>query len=352
MNYFDAIPEAARPDCASCPFAVDGAPMHKPVEGVVCDGIVDKEQHKPRAVLVGEGPGNEEVRQSKPFVGKTGKELDKDLENAGIRRSDLVLLNAMACLPPKVKSDSMLGKATKACQAFFQYQREPYKHLPTLAAGKWAGAAVNNGKAITVDTGRGFVRLVHGTSLIVTWHPTYAHFYNPWKLGEFINDMMRFKRMIEGRLEKPPLIYIQPHFTYDNLRTALAERSKQTLACDIETGPAVGHPDSSGKNPLLARLKTISVGWPDLAYAYLWNSDMRIQKLIVHSLEDAKVLKVFHNGYFFDLRVLSRYDIAVANVRDTRDMRRAVSATSRLSLRFLTSVHTDFEPWKENDDDK
>lgn len=354
-DYFADVPKECRPSCKDCPFAEDGKPKHIPVRGIVCEDLPKNAiEQVPNAVLVGEGPGHEEVRKGIPFKGKTGKELDNDLRNSKIDRRRLAIFNAMACLPPKVKTDGMLGKATKACQPFFNWQWKPYKHLPVLAMGKWAGAAINSGHAIGVDKGRGFVRMVGTTNMILTYHPTYAHFYNPWKLGEFINDMQRFYRMIHGLLAAAPKIYIQPNFTYGLLKSLLEQRHFMPLASDIETKPAPGMPPESALNPLLATLKTISVGWPDIGFGYLWNSNLKIQRLIISYLQDDTILKVFHNGWFYDLRVLGRepYNVHVKNVVDTRDARRAVSATSKLSLLNLTSTHTDFEPWKENDDEK
>ena len=69
-------------------------------------------------------------------------------------------------------------------------------------------------------------------------------------------------------------------------------------------------------------------------------------------LSNSSIIKVFHNGWMFDQPVLRRYGVKVRNAKDTRDMRRAVSATSRLSLRHLTSIYSDFAPWKEVEDSK
>ncbi|SDM52355.1 UdgX family uracil-DNA binding protein [Nonomuraea jiangxiensis] len=52
----------------------------------------------PRAaafMLVGEEPGDQEDRQGHPFVGPAGRILDKGLNEAGIRREDVYLTNAV-----------------------------------------------------------------------------------------------------------------------------------------------------------------------------------------------------------------------------------------------------------------
>lgn len=333
----------AAPDCAHCPWAdpETKAPRHQPVLGV-CPSDA-------KGVLVGEGPGSEEVEKGTPFVGRTGVWLDARLEENDLRRDQLVIINAQACMPPKgLKTDDTMRAATKACRPLFMSQLEPYKQLPTLAMGKWASAAANEGSPITVETGRGFIR----SNLLVTWHPTYAAFYNPWKAGEFVNDLQRFKRMLSGTLEPEPTV-IRRGTVQDFTRLAKSDWARtQGLSVDLETRAAPGRPAHEGKDPYRAVIKTIAMGTPDLGVGYWWGSDHQVQSVITRILEDPELVKVWHNGWMFDQPICERHDVHPVNCRDTRDMRRAVSATSRLSLRFLTSVHTDFGPWKEVEDNK
>jgi len=50
---------------------------------------------EPKVVLVGEAPGREEVKYSRPFSGAAGKNLDSFLELAGIKRDDIYITNAI-----------------------------------------------------------------------------------------------------------------------------------------------------------------------------------------------------------------------------------------------------------------
>lgn len=329
-----------QPDCANCPWALDGKPRHRPVLGAV---PVNPKHIK--GVIVGEGPGTEEVEQGKPFVGRTGQWLDDRFEENGLNRHEHVILNAQACIPPKgEKNDNTMRQATKCCAPLFDSQYADYRHLPTLAMGKWAGAAVNGGNPITVETGRGFVR----GNLLLTWHPTYAAFYNPWKTGEFVNDIQRFNRMLSGKLEPAPTVNIHP--TVDDIVKFLRENKR--FAVDIETKAKPGRPDYEGKDPYRAAIRTIAFGNTKHGIAFWWGSDPKVQQAIINALKDPSLTKVFHNGWMFDQPVLLRHGVRVVNAVDTRDERRAVSATSRLSLRFLTSIYSDFAPWKETEDEK
>ena len=48
-----------------------------------------------KVMLVGQNPGKEEVRQSRPFVGRSGKYLNKVLREKGIDRDELYLTSVV-----------------------------------------------------------------------------------------------------------------------------------------------------------------------------------------------------------------------------------------------------------------
>src|SRR5436309_12736390 len=51
-------------------------------------------------MFVGEAPGFHEDQQSIPFVGQTGKLLDKLLGGIGLTRADPYVVNTLKCRPP------------------------------------------------------------------------------------------------------------------------------------------------------------------------------------------------------------------------------------------------------------
>ena len=53
-----------------------------------------------RLVIIGEGPGEEEDRQGKPFVGRAGQLLTKMLDSVGITREEVYICNIVKCRPP------------------------------------------------------------------------------------------------------------------------------------------------------------------------------------------------------------------------------------------------------------
>lgn len=53
-----------------------------------------------KIMFVGEGPGQNEDEQGKPFVGAAGKLLTELLESIELRRSDVFITNIVKCRPP------------------------------------------------------------------------------------------------------------------------------------------------------------------------------------------------------------------------------------------------------------
>jgi DNA polymerase len=57
---------------------------------------------RPRLMLIGEAPGEQEVMQGKPFVGKAGKNLDVFLESVHMKREEIYISNVVKIRPTKV----------------------------------------------------------------------------------------------------------------------------------------------------------------------------------------------------------------------------------------------------------
>jgi uracil-DNA glycosylase family 4 len=326
--------------CARCPFAKNGAP-NQPVLG---EGPPDAD-----GVLVGEGPGSEEAEVGRPFVGPTGRELDKSLEAAGLGRQRMFVLNATCCRPPVGgKNEKVMGEAVAACAPAFHKQLEPHAKKPRFYMGKWAWVA--SGERIPrggMTKGRGFIRAQKdSTPYIATWHPTYAFFRNPFEGGAFETDLERFVRLVKGTLgPKPSRLLVHPDIG------ALNELIREGLQISVDVEASPEHPDRpwTGKDPTRAGLRTIGFGNVSWGVSYIWaclteSDKQRIgEALLRHT--------VWQNGPWYDHRMLRRYGFKIGPWDDTRDLRMALCPTSPLSLAYLASLYDDTNPWKEEDED-
>ena len=72
-------------------------------------------------VLIGEGPGEMEDMEDRPFVGRAGQLLDEFLSEAGIsREDDLYIINTVKCRPPENRIPTEEEKS--ACEKFLHAQ--------------------------------------------------------------------------------------------------------------------------------------------------------------------------------------------------------------------------------------
>jgi len=128
-------PECA--DCASCE-----------LKGSLAKGFVGLEvtakYRQGGLMIVGEGPGAQELIQRRPLIGKPGALLDALLREAGIDREDCVVTLATMCVPPRVKDTGSLQerfpKAVPACQPRLDQEIKHYKPRVIVALG---GAALD-----------------------------------------------------------------------------------------------------------------------------------------------------------------------------------------------------------------
>lgn len=52
-------------------------------------------------MMIGEAPGENEVEQNEPFVGRAGKRLDETLKEIGVDRSEIYITNLVKVRPPE-----------------------------------------------------------------------------------------------------------------------------------------------------------------------------------------------------------------------------------------------------------
>lgn len=189
-------------------------------------------------------------------------------------------------------------------------------------------------------------------NVIHTLHPGSAAFAQPYEWGNFCIDVQRFGRAIRGELEPSPRLVRQGN--HHDLATLIrcAGLRGEPISVDIETLPSNAAEPWTGKDPSRAALRQIGFGLTDQAISIHWEDADETTRLFVKEvLEDEDLVKVFQNGWWFDLPVLERYGMKVVNVEDTRDMRRAVASKSKLSLRYFGSIYTDIHDWKSTEDD-
>ena len=128
---------------------------------------------QPLVMVIGEGPGVDEDRQGRPFVGKAGQLLDKMLSSIGLsRNANAFIANVVKCRPPFNRDPQ--PEETSACAAFLERQITLLKPKFILAAGRVASQTLlQTSDSIGKLHGK-FKELKIGNEiypLICTYHP-------------------------------------------------------------------------------------------------------------------------------------------------------------------------------------
>lgn len=127
----------------------------------------------PKAVLVfvGEGPGQEEDQQGRPFVGAAGQLLtDIIVKGMKLRREDVYICNIVKCRPPDNRNPEQ--DEIEACEPFLKKQLQAIHPAVIVALGNVAvKTLLKTDKGIT--TMRGKWQVYEGVPLMPTFHPAY-----------------------------------------------------------------------------------------------------------------------------------------------------------------------------------
>jgi DNA polymerase len=140
--------EAIAGEIRACTRCRLGATRTKAVPG---EGSPDTE-----VVFVGEGPGFNEDRQGRPFVGRAGELLNKLLGSIEWPREDVFITNVVKCRPPDNRDPE--PDEIAACASFLHRQLEVLDPALIVTLGRHSMATFRPGARISQ---------VHGTTTAV-----------------------------------------------------------------------------------------------------------------------------------------------------------------------------------------
>lgn len=137
-------------------------------------------------MFIGEGPGAEEDKQGRPFVGRSGKLLTATLEKLGISRADVFISNVVKCRPPENRKP--LPLESKTCKNLLLLNQIKIIRPKVICA---LGATAVEGlleKSIPMNKLRGQKLEYESSMLIPTYHPAYI-LRNPPAFKDFFSDI-------------------------------------------------------------------------------------------------------------------------------------------------------------------
>lgn len=126
-----------------------------------------------RLMVIGEGPGADEDRSGRPFVGAAGQLLDRILaQGMGLPRADVFIANVVKCRPPGNRDPAL--EEVAACTPFLERQIAAIGPSLILALGRHAAHHLLATEApLSRLRGRVLPRPQGGPPVLVTFHPAY-----------------------------------------------------------------------------------------------------------------------------------------------------------------------------------
>lgn len=121
-------------------------------------------------VFVGEGPGEQEDLQGRPFVGKAGQLLDRMIEAMGLTRGQVYICNVVKCRPPGNRNPE--PDEIQSCDPFLYRQLDAIRPKVVVALGKFAAQTLLETQT-PISKLRGRFYEYRGAKLMPTFHPAY-----------------------------------------------------------------------------------------------------------------------------------------------------------------------------------
>jgi DNA polymerase len=138
---------------------------HERTNAVPGEGPADAE-----LMFIGEGPGFQEDKQGRPFVGPAGQFLEGLLASIGTSRGEVFLANMIKCRPPQNRDPSPLEMAS--CNKYLDRQIELVNPKLIVTLGRFSLGRFFPGESISRAHGK--VREKNGRYIYPVMHPAAA----------------------------------------------------------------------------------------------------------------------------------------------------------------------------------
>lgn len=168
-------------DCTRCPLH-QGRTRAVPGEGPARAAIM----------FIGEGPGFNEDKQGRPFVGASGKFLEELLHGIGYKREDVFIANVVKCRPPNNRDPE--AEELAACKDYLDRQVELINPNVIVTLGRFSMYRYFPGASITKIHGQ--AQRAGNRLIVPMFHPAAALHQPKWR-PLLIEDFQKLPGYIE-----------------------------------------------------------------------------------------------------------------------------------------------------------
>jgi len=145
-----------------------------------------------RIMFIGEGPGFHEDQQGRPFVGASGKYLEKLLAEIGLTRHDVFIANVIKCRPPGNRDPK--PAELEACRGYLDRQIALIKPSIIVTLGRFSMARYFPGQSISRIHGR--AKRVGHVFYFPMFHPAAALRNPAWRQA-MSDDIQRIPKLLD-----------------------------------------------------------------------------------------------------------------------------------------------------------
>ena len=331
-----------------------------------------------RIMIVGEAPGDQEIRESAPFVGYSGQELSRMLQEAGIIRSTCFITNVIRIKPPGGDIASFIAEKKSAITPQHKLVRDKYCMAPVwegisllereiemvqpnviIALGNVAMWALTGKWGITswrgslLECDLALPGMSRPVKVVPAYSPTMVMRQWSWR-QILVHDLRRCKVHGESPVVTRPDYHfvIRPDYgtavTYLTMLLKLVEAKPTTLSVDIETRS--GHTACVG----IAWSKLEAICIPLLCSerqdGYWTEDEEAFLTYLLYQLLTHKNAVVIGQNFSYDAQYFFRHMHFLPNlVRDTMIAQHVCFSNMQKGLDFLASMYCEsYTYWKED----
>jgi DNA polymerase len=150
------------------------------------NGVPGEGSATAEVLFIGEGPGFNEDRLGRPFVGQAGHLLDKMIASIDMRRQDVFITNVVKHRPPENR-DPLPSEIT-ACADYLDRQIAALDPKVIVTLGRFSMARYFPGAKISAIHGQ--AKLIEGRIAVAMFHPAAA-LRAPAVMKQFEDDFQR-----------------------------------------------------------------------------------------------------------------------------------------------------------------
>ncbi len=318
--------------------------------------------------VIGEAPGEQEEKLNLPFVGASGQELTRMLQDADIVRGECFFSNVFRVRPASNNIEFFCTKEKTSIHPSLArglYVKDEYKsHIDQLKAdllkmNPYIIIALGNTalwalcQTTAISKLRGAIaecKMIPGLKVLPTYHPAYV--LRDWSSRPIVvADLMKAKQESGFRAIKRPerQVYVPETrndlFSLAAMITLALNDAETILAVDIETARGQITCIGFSYDPSFSIVVPF-VNKENADYSYWGEPFEQSAWTFVREVLNSPCKKLFHNG-LFDVQYLYKYGCTIKNfTEDTMLLHHSMFSELQKGLDFLGSIYTAEPAWK------